>query len=303
MVDQYFCKKISTMLLGDLLNALAPVLGEKPDSDEMKKLLLSKEIATANVPDVWRDKLGGLNGLMSVEAAKNNEAIRDHHYALFGNIGDSSLERLIPSLGLDEETVKEIKSEKKTFARFEKALLKIKELADKKGENKADDKKIKDEVAALHKQLADAAEAQKQALAQVNSTWHDKLKGIEIEKVIGSFDFGVDLPKDVLIQTARNLVEKKAAEKKYKVAYNGDNNAISLKTESDLDVFENNQPVSYQTFASSVLAENKLLKVGGPKTPATPAQVITNGQTASKSLNTSKFDQVAAEIAAEIPNN
>ena len=56
--------------IGELINNLALKAGIAADNDELKSLLASPELATVQVPETLNTTIN--NGLLSIEAAKNN---------------------------------------------------------------------------------------------------------------------------------------------------------------------------------------------------------------------------------------
>jgi len=286
------------MLVGEFLNKLAPLIGAKLDDENIIKLQQIKDLATANVPDTWAS---ALDGVMTIDSAKNSERVRDHFYAMFHNALDSDIERNISEYSLDPAAIEEIKAEKKTFARYSKLLAKVKELEAKKATAKTGDKKeLEDEIAKLHSQLKAVVDEKKAEIDGVNRQWHDRLKGIEMDKIYAAFDYGLDLPKDVLTQTTASLVNKKLAEKKLKVDYLPDTNEIVLKTESDMQYFENNAPVNFKDFVASIVSENKLIKTA-PSKVQQPTPAFTPGH--SNAGNTSAMDAAFAVVESELQNN
>jgi hypothetical protein len=96
------------------------------------------------------------------------------------------------------------------------------------------------------------------------------LQSQAINGTLASFDYGLDLPKEIAIDTANALLNRKLAEAKYKVGYDPETNSISLLTEAGMLAYENNTPVDFKGFASRVLADNNF-ESGGPRigNPAT----------------------------------
>lgn len=289
------------MLFGEFLNTLTPYIGVKQDDESIVKLQQIKDLSTLNVPDEWAAKV---NAMMTLDSARNNTQIRDHYFGIFSNGIDAKVEQIMEALGVDEETANEIKAEKKSVQRVEKLVNKIKDLEAKKAGTKGGDKKeYEDKITELNNQVKAEKDKTLAEIANVNNTWHDKLRQIEQEKIYSSFEYGVDLPKDVLVTTVNQLVSKKLADKKYKTVYDADKNIISLKTDSDMEVFENNTPVNFKDFATAVVSENKLLRTSGqPKA----AQQSGNGQyvteAAKGGVNTSAFNAAVDDLISKIKN-
>ena len=112
-----------------------------------------------------------------------------------------------------------------------------------------------------------------------------------------------DIPKEVLIETASVLLNRKLNEQKVKLDYSADNDSISLKTESGMDFYKDNSPVSFKSFADQVLAESKLLAIPGASAPTSqaaqplPAQsqtIISGGRQNDASRFLAALDDIAS---------
>ena len=101
-------------------------------------------------------------------------------------------------------------------------------------------------------------------MEQERAAWVNRLQSQAINGTLASFEYGLDIPKEIAIDTANALLNRKLAEAKYKVGYDPETNSISLLTEAGMTAYENNSPVDFKAFATRVLADNKLLKVAAP---------------------------------------
>ena len=283
------------MQLGELLNKLATAANIDPANDQLKLILSSSSLATAEIDNGLANNL--LSGLtLTMDSARNNEALRNHFYALFNNGGDAHLNRLLDEYGLDEVTASEIKAAPKTFQKWETLTKKIKDLTEQKASAKGGDKKaLEDEIAKLNNQQKALKEEYEAKVKETDQRWVSKLRDIEILKELGSRDFPKDREKSVYIDMAKLYMDRKIAEKKLKVNYDPDKNDISLFTESDMQYFENNTPVTFKGFVDSILAENKLIPTSGQ-----PAQTPKTVVTPAASSKTSAYDAKVNELLAQI---
>ena len=245
--------------LGDFINNLAKQAGIPADDKQLIDVLSSDAVRTTTIPD---DLAGNINkAFYTLDAARNNDTLKDHYYALFAKGGEAHLRRLSDEMGWDSATVDAIMAEKNLMGKYAKAVETVKATAAKTAKPA---KEVEEQISKLHADLKAAQEAAKSAVEQERSTWVNRLQSQAINGTLASFDYGLDLPKEIAIDTANALLNRKLAEAKYKVGYDPETNSISLLTEAGMLAYENNTPVDFKGFASRVLADNKLLKVAAP---------------------------------------
>lgn len=249
--------------IGDFINTLAIQAGIPADNEDLKNVLSAIGGSTVTVPDTLTKEIN--RGLLTIDAARNNDTLKDHFYALFANGGEAHLKRVAEELGWDAQTTEQVMAEKTLMAKYSKLVEKVRAAHDA---GKKPAKEVEEQIAKLNADLLAAREAAKTAVEQERTAWVSRLQNQAIEGTLASFEYGIDLPKEIAIETAKALVNRKLAEAKYKVGYDPDNNAISLQTEAGLAAYENNAPVVFKDFASRILADNKLLKVAAPAPPA-----------------------------------
>lgn len=249
--------------IGDFINTLAIQAGIPADNEDLKNVLSAIGGSTVTVPDTLTKEIN--RGLLTIDAARNNDTLKDHFYALFANGGEAHLKRVAEELGWDAQTTEQVMAEKTLMAKYSKLVEKVRAAHDA---GKKPAKEVEEQIAKLNADLLAAREAAKTAVEQERTAWVSRLQNQAIEGTLASFEYGIDLPKEIAIETAKALVNRKLAEAKYKVGYDPDNNAISLQTEAGLAAYENNTPVVFKDFASRILADNKLLKVAAPAPPA-----------------------------------
>jgi len=245
--------------LGDFINNLAKQAGIPADDKQLIDVLSSDAVRTTTIPD---DLAGNINkAFYTLDAARNNDTLKDHYYALFAKGGEAHLRRLSDEMGWDSATVDAIMAEKNLMGKYAKAVETVKATAAKTAKPA---KEVEEQISKLHADLKAAQEAAKNAVEQERTAWVNRLQSQAINGTLASFDYGLDLPKEIAIDTANALLNRKLAEAKYKVGYDPETNSISLLTEAGMLAYENNTPVDFKGFASRVLADNKLLKVAAP---------------------------------------
>jgi hypothetical protein len=245
--------------LGDFINNLAKQAGIPADDKQLIDVLSSDAVRTTSIPD---DLAGNINkAFYTLDAARNNDTLKDHYYALFAKGGEAHLRRLSDEMGWDSATVEAIMAEKNLMGKYAKAVETVKATASKTAKPA---KEVEEQISKLHADLKAAQEAAKSAVEQERSAWVNRLQSQAINGTLASFDYGLDLPKEIAIDTANALLNRKLAEAKYKVGYDPETNSISLLTEAGMLAYENNTPVDFKGFASRILADNKLLKVAAP---------------------------------------
>ena len=245
--------------IGDFINNLAKQAGIPADDKQLIDILSSDAVRNTTIPD---DLAGNINkALYTLDAARNNDTLKDHYYALFANGGEAHLRRLSDEMGWDSATVDAIMAEKNLMGKYAKAVETVKATASKTAKPA---KEVEEQISKLHADLKAAQEAAKNAVEQERAAWVNRLQSQAINGTLASFEYGLDIPKEIAIDTANALLNRKLAEAKYKVGYNPETNSISLLTEAGMTAYENNSPVDFKAFATRVLADNKLLKVAAP---------------------------------------
>lgn len=249
--------------LGNLIDRIAKSIGIE-NEDSIKQFLSNVEVTKVEVPDEVYKGVG--TKLLSIKAAENSDDLRDHFFSQFASGGSAKLTDFATELGVDPEEAKSIFSEKTSiWNRTQKLVNKVKELeASKAGSSKGDKKLLEDEITKLNAQIAKSREEMAQAIAQKEQEFTGRLTDIEIDKMLTRNDyFYEDQPLEVNKMTALNLTNRKLAENKYKFVFDNEKKSVVLKTEGGSDVFVNNSPLSANDFITSVVTENKLIKLSG----------------------------------------
>jgi hypothetical protein len=292
------------MLIGELLNNLAQKAGVKSDSEDLKSLLASPELANIKVPD---DLVSTIDkGLLSIDAAKNNHPdIKKKYFADAYDGMDKQLLQLVESDTFDQADLDEIKAEKSTSKKAELIVSKLK--AAKNSAKGAD----KDEI---NKQLTVAHEAARIAKAEteaVKSEYEGKIKNIHLQSAIktvfGNYKTIYDeLPGDIRSATMEAIITKALQDKNAELRTD-ENGNLQLLAKDGSNVFGSNHvQLTPQSFLDQSFAP--ILKVSGPPKPAAQQRQQQQPGTppANEDANTgflkSHVDQVLADMAVPRPS-
>lgn len=284
--------------LHDVLKSLFSAAGiDAENLQEAKTLLENEELKKVDFPDNVRGVV--LNNLMTVEAAKNNQKLSDHfrHVHLSGI--DSKLKTILDDLDFPDDVKAEILAAEKTNQKIDVLKNKLRDLYEKKGTGA----KSKQEFEEERKKLNDEINALKSSIPTIRqeeqSKYTDMLKNRDLNVLFSTFEYGLDLPKDVLTSTALGLVNKDLADKKYKLGYDPSTSNFRLLTDSDMEVFVDNKPVNYKDYVTKILADSKMLKAtdSGRKDQSTSTQQqhIQSGKDQQKFADADQYykDQIA----------
>jgi hypothetical protein len=299
-------KGLMATTAGEFFAKLASMAGINPSDPDLVSILSSSEFSNYKLPENLQYKING--NLLTMDAARNNEGLRRHYHAEILNGLDNNIENTLERYSIDGDIAESIRSEKKTTEKYNRLIEKLNEVYAKKANanSNTDRKELELEISRLNNQIKDLNDKVKTAPQERDSFWTERLKGKAIQNMLQSYKFAgeTNIPKDVLIETASVLLNRKLNENKIKLEYNPDSDSIGLKTESGMDFYKDNSPVSFKSFADAVLAESKLLDVSGASAPTTPAasptpaprQTIISG--GGKTQDASKFFAALDDIAS-----
>jgi hypothetical protein len=285
--------------LSTLLKALAEKVGiDVNDTDFVNNVLN----ITATVPDALYGKLEtGLNGLMDLEAAKNNNQLHQHFKANVLKPLDSELERLLEELGLDDASKAELLAEKSTYKKPALLLAKVRELESKKASATGGDKKaLQDEINKLNAQIADARKAHDAALAAEQAKAKESIKAYALEAYLGTKHYADSIPEAIRVSGANALLQNELAAKGAKLVLTDENKWKLVRADNpELDYMENNSPVQFGAWTDKLLSTHAMLKVSGAGKPGTtpnnnPAIPPANGEGQNTQAQNANLQNLAA---------
>jgi hypothetical protein len=237
------------------------------DITEAEYLKLTEALKEIDVSDEIATKLE--SNLYDIESAKQNYNLKSHFTALGLNGVDAQMREAIEELIEDDNIKGELFNIKSTPARVKSALLKIKELESlkSKADIKGDDgkaKKAQDEIDRLVSEFKTKELNYQSEISKERQAKFDMLAGYKEDLLLNSFKYATELPSDVNVMTAKQLINRSATEQGAKIKFNIESGKFELKSLNDdsldfLDV-RNNKP-SHEDFVKGVLTQNKLLAV------------------------------------------
>lgn len=283
--------------LGTILAALADKAKIKKDHPGLIELMS----INAQVSDEIATGLENLLSLMDVDAAKNNAELKKYFHSQVYNAFDAITNTLTDELGLDDAIKAELKGIDKTTERIPALVKKVKELEAKKaGANKGDKDAYTKQIDELNGQVLALKKSAEDQVSALKAKHDSDLLNYALKTHLSGYEYANDqLPKNVNVLTAQQLLQHELATKKVKLIRD-ENDNISLKQSEnpEMDYHENNVKVSFTDFTNGVLANNKLLKVydpakpGNDPTPPVPGAPVPDPQIESFYKN--QMDRAAA---------
>jgi hypothetical protein len=284
--------------LGEYLNATFTSLGVEVENPALKELVT--KAANIEMNDELVSKFN--QGYFTIEAAKNNPKIISDVKAKIYNGEDENHKTLMDKYQLDEAAKAELLAEKSTPKRREILIDKIIALkAEKADADPAKKSELNDKITALNTELATlkGSTIPKAKFDEMESTYKKNLTDHYMNGVLQSKNYADPAYKDEDYLLPKSKIAKALEEKKLRTVLV--DNKIKLETTDGLDYFENNKKVDFNSFADSVLAQNKYTAVSGATTTMQTTST-TQGATQQKGLNKAQIvaNQKVAEAQAMI---
>lgn len=254
------------MNLSEFLHSQAERAGY--DTALLKDIVTKPEIMAITVPDDFRSQVN--NALLTVSEAKINGEIKKHFAGVHLGSVDATIGELMDEFAIPDEIKGELKAQTSTFERiklFTKKLASLKEeAAQAAGGDKA---KLVQEITKLNGEISSMKEAMKAEVSKVNAEWQGRYTDHLVNSKFTGYEYAMEnVPVDVQASSARILFERKLQEKGGKLKYQDGKITLVSATDDALPFTIDNKAVEFDSFADSVVAENKLIKVKGAPAPA-----------------------------------
>jgi hypothetical protein len=285
------------MKLGDFLNTIA---GKTGKTEEIKAVLNNTALATIEIDDALANDIN--SALLTIEGAKNNQALKAHFSTLALNGVDAEILNSIEALGFDDAVKTELLGEKNTYQKHRKLTAEIKKTVEalKVATQKDDPKMIEKYTAQINKlqsELSGVKESHipKSELETLKKQHEGELTNFIVRNTLSTKKYANEtVSPDINIEFANVVLSRALAEKGVVLVKDG--NVLKLKQAADpaLDYYDGQQKaVACGDFVDKTLADAKILAVSDPKktTPVTPVQSFPANQTPV-------FDNSAAASAA-----
>lgn len=246
----------------DFLKELAIKAGVKIDDEAIKPLLAAPELANINIPDALITGID--NGLLSLDAAKNNHsAIKGHYFSQAYDGLDKELTRFIDENKLPDEIKNEILAEKSSTKRAVLLAAKIKELEEKKATSgKGEKDSLQQQINDLNNQLR----VEKDKEAGIRAEYEGKLKdvkmGYTLGSLLGSYKTIYDeLDGEVKDITLKAIINKSLNADAAELTVDDSGQLILRKKDGSNFFGEDNRLLTPKSYLDKIMSRDKILKV------------------------------------------
>jgi|688.fasta_scaffold593571_1 hypothetical protein len=261
------------------------------DTDKLKDIVTNPALMGLAIPDDFKSTIN--TGLLTIKEAQINPEIKKHFTGVVLGNADATLNELMDEYQFGDDIKSTLKSEQSTYARMK---LFTKALADVKDQHAAsmggDKNKIVSENSELRSQLLAKDDKYKNDLSATEIKWLNKFMDTSINSHFEKYDYAMEgVPSNIQAMTARQLFDQKLNEKGGKQKYIDGKIVLVSATDDALPFTIDNKQVEFNSFADSVVYENKLARVKGSM-PAPP-----QGNTPQPNMPANKILAPAAKAA------
>lgn len=196
--------------IAELLNSLAAKAGIDISTEDMKKLSLAT--ASIEVPETVYQTLD--TGLLTIDAAKNNQTLKAHFFAQSLNGIDNTLRESLAELtGGTIEEVETLLTSKQTGKAVNAALKKIAELeATKAGSTKGEKTELTQQINDLKGQLAAIAATHQTALTEKDTQHEGAITNLLIRNKLAGYNYASPVSADANLEIALTMLNKELNE-------------------------------------------------------------------------------------------
>ena len=281
--------------LAETLTALFENVGL--DNQNPAIIEMQKKLAATEVDDNFVSKVNEFKTRLTIDAAKNNPDLKKHFTATVLNGLDTELSNTMNELELAEEIKQELLAEKNSYKRSSLLAKKVKDLeAAKVGANKGDKAEMQKQIDALNQQILAEKTNSVNAVKAKEAEYNDRFKGMLMNQFLSAKQI-VDYAKDESYLLAKTKIMNELKSKGYNVQL--ENDALRLTNTDGSDVYVENKKIDFNTFAESVLANNKLI-VTAAASSGTPPKTNITPPTNTNNINNSKFSAAMDNLLSEV---
>jgi hypothetical protein len=246
----------------DFLKELAIKAGVKIDDETIQPLLAAPELANISIPDALITGID--NGLLSLDAAKNNHsAIKGHYFSQAYDGLDKEIARFIEDHKLPDDVRAEILAEKSSTKKAVLLAAKIKSLEEQKANSgKGEKDTLQQQINDLNAQLR----AEKDQIAGIRAEYEGKLKAKDmsyaLRNILGDYKTIYDeLDGEVKAITLNAIINKSlnADAAEFTVDESGQ---LVLRKKDGTNFFgEDNRLLTPKSYLDKIMSRDKILKV------------------------------------------
>jgi hypothetical protein len=257
------------MTVAEFIKSLVTKSGVQVD-DQLTALLNNDNLVNVDIPEALASSID--NKLISLQDAKNNHPeIKNWYQKQALDTVDTSLVSMMEDFGMDEPLRNEILQERSTYKRIPMLVKKVRDLEAKKhtATSTSDKTALQKQIDDLQAQLRTRTAEQQALKSEFDNKVKDYQKQYKLDQLLGQYQTIYDNPQspldpEVKTLTLKNLVSKALQENNATFDFDQNGQFILIKNDGGNYYGDNNQLVSPQQFAESVLSRNKLLIVTQP---------------------------------------
>ena len=261
------------MKLSELLNNVMIAAGIPGDDENLKKLLGNPALNQDDIPANWEQ---ASSNIMTVDTAKYHPAVKSHFYGAALNPVETELQKLMEAYEFGDEDKAEFTGIKSTYQKIPLLKEKIDALMTKKATaNSGDSKKYADQISQLNAEIVKIKQEAQRQVQEVENQRINELKDLHIDSMLNGYNYIKTLSKDVAKVSAKTLMNQYLDSKGAKVKIENGKLALVNAQDEALPYVENNQPVEFKALLDRIVADNRMLDLGGVPSATTPGQVVT----------------------------
>jgi hypothetical protein len=243
------------------------------------------------IPDDFKSTIN--TGLLTIKEAQINPEIKKHFTGVVLGNADATLNELMDEYQFGDDIKTTLKSEQSTYARMKLFTKALADLKDQHSKASAGDKgALVNQINELNATVSTLKEVMKTELSNSEIKWLNKFMDTSINSHFEKYDYAMEgVPSNIQAMTARQLFDQKLNEKGGKQKYIDGKIVLVSATDDALPFTIDNKQVEFNSFADSVVYENKLARVKGSMPP--PPQ----GNTPQPNMPANKILAPAAKAA------
>lgn len=244
----------------DFLTVLLQKAGVKMDDEKIVAALGNAELATIQIPDDLITPID--NGLLSIQAAKNNHPeIKGHYTAQALDSLDKELERAMEDYKLPDEVKTELKGEKSSYKRATLLAAKIKSLEEQKASSGKGEKDIlQQEINKLNGELRDIKAKEQGIHEDYKKQILDVKMSHSLGTLLGSYKTKFDdLPHNVKASALKEIINNSLAADAAELTVDEAGQLILRKKGGDNFFGDDHNIMTPKTYLDKIMARDKIL--------------------------------------------
>lgn len=244
----------------EFITLLLQKAGVKMDDEKIVNALAAPELATVQIPDDLITPVD--NGLLSIQAAKNNHPeIKGHYTAQALDSLDKELERAMEDYKLPDDVKTELKGEKSSYKRATLLAAKIKSLEEQKASSGKGEKDVlQQEINKLNGELRDI-KAKEQSIHEDYKKQMLEIKmGHSLGQLLGSYKTKFDeLAPNVKNSTLKSIINDSLAADAAELTVDDAGQLILRKKGGDNFFGDDHNIMTPKSYLDKILARDKIL--------------------------------------------